>query len=51
MAAAELPGECPKRDLMRTFGARRDLAREHMERVAKSLPADVLDAEAFHLYE
>ncbi len=40
-----------ERYLASKFGVHLDSVREHMERVAKSVPVDVLNAEGFHLYE
>lgn len=40
-----------ERYLASKFGEHVDSVREHMERLANSVPADVLNAEAFHLYE
>ena len=40
-----------ERYLATKFGVHLDPVREHMKRLANSVPADVLNSEAFHLYE
>ncbi|MGC1817202.1 MAG: hypothetical protein WA900_06055 [Casimicrobiaceae bacterium] len=40
-----------ERYLANKFGEHLDPVREHMKRLANSVPTDVLNAEAFHLYE